>query len=67
MPGEPTLLVYLFDYLDKDSQVWMRSPVPATMEAISANGWRAVPRTGRLMARSQIATNGVAYRTAKHE
>jgi hypothetical protein len=56
-----TVMVYDFEYLDRAARVWVRSPVPATLEAIAANGWRTVANTGRPFPRDRIASNGVAY------
>jgi hypothetical protein len=61
MADVDTVMVYDFEYLDREARVWVRSPVPGTLEAISANGWRTVPNTARPFPRQGIASNGVAY------
>jgi hypothetical protein len=60
MAAPGTIMVYDFEYLVAEARVWVRSPVPATMEAISANGWRAIANTGRRVPRERVASNGVA-------
>ena len=58
----PTVMVYEFEYRDLGSGSWIRSPVPATREAIASNGWKAIPGSGRPILAELVANNGVAFR-----
>jgi hypothetical protein len=58
----PTLMVYEFEYRDGVSGIWLRSPVPATIEAIASNGWKAIPGSARPILSELVAKNGVALR-----
>ena len=58
-----SVYVYSFEYRDGMRKDWLRSPVPATLEAIARNGWRAIKGTGRLVFSELVAPNGVAYRS----
>ena len=61
MPGD-SIYVYNFEYRDGTPSGWLRSPVPATMEAIVRHGWRALKGTGRLVFAELVNGDGVAYR-----
>lgn len=58
------VIVYAFDYFNRDEQRWCRGPVPATLAAIHANGWRSVEGSGRQVFADSVASSGVAYRWA---
>ena len=50
MKSADTVMVYNFEYRDEGARMWGQSPAPATMEAIAAHGWRAVPDSGSVVA-----------------
>ena len=58
------VIVYAFDYFHGGRNQWLRGPVPATLDAIRANGWRAVEGSGSQVFADSVASSGIAWRWA---
>jgi hypothetical protein len=53
------VMVYAFEYLDRITESWVRSPDLATEAAIAEMGARVLSDTGQPIDRRHVAWNGI--------